>query len=146
MRLTYRDKSAATGNLEICVNNEWQPICAQLFTQADLNVTCRALGFNEYESSSFQSDAIEPIINNTASTLQQPLPLLCSGTEEQLSLCPVSDEELFPCSPNQVVRVRCQGKFHFASHCVLHSLARDPITLRAALISQGSHHIVCCTH
>lgn len=113
VRLTYRDKSAATGNLEICINNEWQPICAQLFTEADLNVTCRALGFNEYESSSYLREFIEPIISNTAIIFQRPLPFVCSGTEEQLSLCqeiPESVEGLL-CSSDQVVRAHCQGKF-----------------------------------
>lgn len=54
LRLTFRDRSGATGNLEICFITAWLFISSNLLDQKAMNVACRSLGFTGFEESSSQ--------------------------------------------------------------------------------------------
>ena len=112
VRLAYR-QTDAIGNVEICINNEWQAACQRFFDQADINVTCRALGFDEFsDSRSFLHESIIPIVNNTVSIYEEPL--FCSGRERSLASCqiPQRRKRNVLCDPNEVVRIQCLCKYN----------------------------------
>lgn len=114
VRLTYRAQGNAEGNVEICSGNQWQAACDAFFTEADLNVTCRALGFDEYEFSQSLHEIIAPIVNSSVPIFEEFWS--CSGNEPDLFECILSAENRRKrqitslCSPDQVVRVLCQCK------------------------------------
>lgn len=108
VRLAYRDQGSATGNVEICMDNVWMAACSSFFQQEEINVTCRALGFNAFELSQFFHESINPIINDTVSIFERPLG--CFGGEPRLASCQLllRRKRNLLCDPSQVVRVRCQ--------------------------------------
>lgn len=40
--------SAASGRVEICVNNEWGTICSDFWNNTDASVFCKQLGYSPY--------------------------------------------------------------------------------------------------
>ena len=111
MRLTYQQQGGAVGNVEICFQNQWQAACNQFFNQAALNVTCRFLGFDEYQNSPFgHMFNLDPIINASIPVFEEFLS--CSGTESGLSECLFINrrKRQTACSPDEVVRITCQCK------------------------------------
>lgn len=111
VRLTYRAQGGAEGNVEICSGDQWQAACRDSFTEANLNVTCRTLGFNEYETSQFLHELVDPIVNSSVPTLEDPFP--CFGNEPSLFECILvkrRKRQVATCNPDLVVRVLCQCK------------------------------------
>ena len=111
VRLTYQQQGGAVGNVEICFENQWQAACNQFFNQEALNVTCRFLGFDEYQNSpSGHMFNLGPIINASIPVFEEFLS--CSGTESGLSECLFISrrKRQTACSPDQVVRITCQCK------------------------------------
>lgn len=111
VRLTYQQQGGAAGNLEICFENQWQAACSAFFFQAALNVTCRSLGFDEYEDSQFNHVFLsDPVINTSTPVLAEFI--TCSGSENSLSQCSfgleVRRKRQESCSPEQVLGVVCQ--------------------------------------
>lgn len=39
--------STTMGRVEVCINDEWKTICAQLFNKVDATIVCRELGFSD---------------------------------------------------------------------------------------------------
>ena len=86
MRLSYRERSNATGNLEICFDNMWSAAadCSGV-DQEVLEVACRALGFDDFDDLSLIPSTSSPVRSFT-----QPFfvgGLSCLGTETHLSQC-----------------------------------------------------------
>ncbi len=47
--------SCTTGRLEVCVDGQWQSVCAQRFNSTDATVACRELGFSDRGIASYTS-------------------------------------------------------------------------------------------
>ena len=106
VRLTYRDRSQASGNLEICFNNTWTMVCSELFDESDLNVTCRALGFPYFDGSMEKHRFVESFMNGSGPMFWQKL--LCTGSESNLRACSSNPTVNITCTN---VRIQCLGKY-----------------------------------
>lgn len=113
VRLTYRERSMAAGNLEICSGNQWNIVCAHSFDQEDLNVACRVLGFTAYEQSIAEHHFIPTSVFASGATFDQGLN--CSGLEKQLSECSIEQHpvqlESGITSFCSDARIECSGKY-----------------------------------
>ena len=105
VRLTYRDRSQASGNLEICVHNTWTMVCYELFDENSLNVTCRALGFPYFNGSMKTHQFFEDFTNGSGPKFHQQL--FCYGSESSLSECYMPYVADNSCTN---VRIQCLGK------------------------------------
>lgn len=86
VRLSFRERGGATGNLEVCSGGEWQFVCGSLLGVDELDVICRSLGFDEFEQSSgFVSLAEGSIVDETLDEILQFVD--CTGEEQALSQC-----------------------------------------------------------
>ena len=107
VRLTYRDSSTATGNLQICVNNTWQSVCVQSLSDYTLLVACRALGFTSFNRFSLFPSLVEPMVQPDGPTFQNLLQ--CSEEDQGFSSCSITENraESATCSHT---RVECLGE------------------------------------
>lgn len=89
MRLSFRERGGATGNLEVCTgNNQWRFICGNSFGSEELDVACRSLGFDEFgQLSTSHTFALSLDIVEETEDLSFEL-ISCSGDELELSQCP----------------------------------------------------------
>ena len=103
VRIVYRDQNNATGNLEICYEHTWMPVCSEQFSSSDLQVTCRAMGYPGDE------DIFQRGVSYLNVSWQHfPAKLNCNGSERNLSGCPTSLTSVSQCSS---VRIQCSGKY-----------------------------------
>ena len=117
VRLSFREQGNATGNLEICFNDEWHLACASSLNlgQSELNVTCRTLGFgNEFQLSRENNILVPSIITGAEPVLQGDTVILnCTGDEQDLSDCArIFDRrrKRQSVSCEQPARISCQCK------------------------------------
>ena len=117
VRLSYRGRNNATGNLEICNNNNtWNSVCLTSLIdqeQSVANVTCRALGFTYFERNlppfiymMFNHGVDEGPISVSGPIYEQAI--LCDGTESDLTGCQMMITDT-PVSCN-TVRIQCLCK------------------------------------
>ena len=118
MRLVYRERGNATGNLEICFNNLWLSLCGldgDIFATAA--VACRALGFTEFDNTEQEHTPIPPIVVEEGPIFtEEPF---CRGFERNLTECEldrrrkrgVADSfETDSCTRENVLRIQCLCK------------------------------------
>ena len=110
VRLAFRDRTQATGQLEFCFRDVWHSACSGIMTQNDVNVICRELGFSDYEGTNvlhdyFGSTQLGPGLPPLS------LDFLCSGSESSLSDCILEEETVgLNCIVTTVENLRCLGK------------------------------------
>ena len=120
VRLAYREQSSAngnsaTGNLEICVGGVWRSVCAdEVFRQAEVDVACRALGFNDFEGSDVRHTLISPIVVDSETLIFNGA-FACEGFEESFSVCLSNQRKKrgaagSRCTHATDVRLQCLGK------------------------------------
>lgn len=112
VRLVFREASTAAGNLEICLDNQWNQVCSETFGQAELNVVCRALGFQAFEHGFEEHHFLTPLIFNSATVPLQNT-FNCSGFERHLANCSRSHTAVETCSNT---RIECLCKCDYNSH------------------------------
>ena len=82
VRLSFRERGGATGNLEVCtIDNQWMPLCGDFFDQEELDVVCRSLGFGEFEDSVLNNFFSNPgtLVNASGVILD----FICDGAENE---------------------------------------------------------------
>jgi hypothetical protein len=111
---------AASGNVEICLNNQWGGICSDRWMTEDAQVVCKQLGYS--------SDGAVPLTDNYyGSSSVEAIHLhgvQCTGDESYLFQCNTSN--IGECTHQQVIGVACQGivlvcmryPLYLAIHCV----------------------------
>lgn len=109
MRLSFRERGGATGNLEICINDTWLPVCFGTPALSDLlPVACRALGFTAVQGTRTERPLEIP-------SFVQPTfgdGLICSGAEQSLADCDLLElEGDRSCIIENVVRITCPGEW-----------------------------------
>lgn len=103
VKLTYRDVTGRSGQLEICKNGTWHRTCSSTFSPTDIQVACNQLfgvfiGGEELSVILRQAD----VISETESYFTDSL--ACRGQETRLSDClppPLSDEGQPPPSSDE---------------------------------------------
>jgi deleted-in-malignant-brain-tumors protein 1 len=94
---------AASGNVEICLNNQWGGICSDRWMTEDAQVVCKQLGYS--------SDGAVPLTDNYyGSSSVEAIHLhgvQCTGDESYLFQCNTSN--IGECTHQQVIGVACQG-------------------------------------
>ena len=104
VRLSYRERSGATGNLEICIENTWRKVCEGLISSSVINVACRSLGFRDFEATSVQPQFLDTSIS---SSKQGYFSFIDCDDSEELQDCSLTTASVIPCSD---VRIECLGK------------------------------------
>lgn len=110
VRLVYRDRGNATGNLEICFNNTWQSVCIQAVNPlSTASVACRALGFTDFEGTEQVPSILPPVMVQAGPIFRDEL--FCIGNEQNLSECDrVGGLDPSFCVHEDDLRVQCLGK------------------------------------
>lgn len=108
VRLTYRDLTGATGNLEIFIQGSWLMPGVSALDPGALRVVCRSLGFTKFEEGAF------PIaISVSQVTVAEPRlqTITCGGNEASLDQCDsnidTGAEDVEP-----ALRVACPGQLY----------------------------------
>lgn len=120
-RLSYREQSNATGNLEICLNNTWNSV-ANCFgdniqdIQDVIEVACRSLGFNDFDGTNL-SPAIIPALPTTIAEAPLATSLSCSGSETHLSECEENQQDEERICSALPIRIECLGKYYYG-YCI----------------------------
>ena len=111
VRLTFRERTEAAGNLEICYGNKWNIMCADLLDQNVLNVACRALGFTAFEQSIAEHQFLPTTAFVQETAFEQKLN--CSGTERSLSECDIEAAPARNITNTSCldVRIQCLGRY-----------------------------------
>ena len=114
VRLTYRERNNATGNIEVCRNNEWQSAsaCSGNFGTQEVAVACRALGFDDFDRTLLTPTIIPPVETITGPVFNGNLP--CDGNERDLTVCAGNAKRrkrlICEDNPTANTRVECLGK------------------------------------
>lgn len=140
LRMTFRERTEAAGNLEICYGNEWNIMCADLLDQNVLNVACRALGFTAFEQSIADHRFLPTTAYVQGTAFEQKLN--CSGIESSLSECEIEAAPARNITNSLCldVRIQCLGRCALepdkenAMYC---SFAKDTVQSLGIL----QHHI-----
>lgn len=123
VRLTYRDVTGATGNLEICAPNgtinQWQSLCSQSLNSIvnQFPILCRALGST---ITGIIPNPIPPIVVDSDLPIYEA-DLSCRGNERNLRECTIGGSGNF-CTHSDDVRVQCPGKYYNYAIKVLYML------------------------
>lgn len=86
VRLSYRERDNATGNLEICLDNTWQSVCTEGINNLGvIDVACRSLGFNDFDGTEQDHLAVPPVVVQGELIVQNAF--FCDGSEQSLFEC-----------------------------------------------------------
>lgn len=123
MRLTYRKRTTAAGNVEICFGNRWSKLCSGSFGEKELSVACRALGFTLFERSTVSHRFIPTTLTVSAAVFERILN--CSGFERHFSECTVGAAPVLEDSNIcRDLHIECLGRYvaGFRNHAGIHIL------------------------
>ena len=96
------------GRVEICFNNTYGSVCHDLWGEADAQVVCKQLGFNDSGAS-----ALANAYYNSSSGPIYLDNVQCEGNETSLIECDY-DRNVNDCDHTEDAGVSCQGiYFHF---------------------------------
>lgn len=123
LRLTYRKRTTAAGNVEICFGNRWSKLCSGSFGEKELSVACRALGFTLFERSTVSHRFIPTTLTVSAAVFERILN--CSGFERHFSECTVGAAPVHEDSNIcRDLHIECLGRYvaGFRNHAGIHIL------------------------
>lgn len=106
LRLTYRDQTNATGNLELCFQRVWQTLDDNALNQEALALACRLLGFTEFEGSGFGPISRPLTTVQSVTQLRAPFSINCRGNETKIGQC---DSNAVGLPSVTALRVTCLG-------------------------------------
>ncbi len=98
------------GRVELYRNGQWGSICNYEFDRRDGNVVCNHLGYATFSSMANFGEGTQPIVFSDVH---------CSGIEENIFDCSISEPSDSDCQPGEEVGVICNPLGEFKNTTVV---------------------------